>query len=74
MNNPGKHVLEVISKTIFLNSSLSIVSMWYKPTILKAMEEFHTRSCIRFIPHTTESNWVEFVKEIGYAFNLNLMA
>lgn len=42
-----------------------LVDIWYKPTILKAIEEFHKHTCIRFVPHTIEKNWIEFDKQAG---------
>ena len=42
-----------------------LINSWYKPTIMKAFEEFHKYTCVRFVPHTTEKNWLKFVKKSG---------
>ena len=41
-----------------------LINSWYKPTITKAFEEFHRYTCVRFVPRTTEKNWLKFVKKI----------
>ena len=38
--------------------------------ILKAMKEISRKSCIRFVEHTDEKNWVKFVDEGAYVFGV----
>ena len=38
--------------------------------ILKAMKEISRKSCIRFVEHTDEKNWVKFVDEGMYVFGV----
>lgn len=34
-------------------------------TIAKAMSEFHTKSCIRFVPRTVEKDYIHILKGDG---------
>ncbi|XP_028417057.1 zinc metalloproteinase nas-14-like [Dendronephthya gigantea] len=42
-----------------------LIDSWYGPTILKAIDEFHRHTCVQFVSHTNEKNWIQFVKEKG---------
>ncbi|XP_031548609.1 zinc metalloproteinase nas-13-like, partial [Actinia tenebrosa] len=35
------------------------------PVIQEAIEEFHKHTCVKFVPRTSEKNWINFVKKSG---------
>ncbi|CAB3997630.1 astacin-like metalloendopeptidase, partial [Paramuricea clavata] len=38
---------------------------FHKQAILNAFEDFHNHSCLTFVPKTTETHWIKFIKGIG---------
>ncbi|XP_031548611.1 uncharacterized protein LOC116286289 [Actinia tenebrosa] len=42
----------------------------YKPNIKAAIEQFTHHTCVRWVPHTDQSNWVKFVRNDGCSSNV----
>jgi hypothetical protein len=34
-------------------------------TVKAAINEFHEKTCLKFVPHTNEKNWIRFVRKSG---------
>ena len=43
-------------------------SVYYQPTVIEAIEEYHKHTCLRFVERTNESNWLLFVYKSGYVY------
>ncbi|XP_068678798.1 meprin A subunit alpha-like isoform X2 [Montipora foliosa] len=39
--------------------------VYYQPTVIEAIEEYHKHTCLRFVERTNESNWLLFVYKSG---------